>query len=102
MREHVHHLDSHQRGESNRRAHVIGEGQKRGAERDDASMCGQAVQDRPHRMFANPKLQIAAGITPAAAGRPLQITNRHGGVLKVACIVQFRIRGWIQVGRAAD
>src|SRR6185295_13794854 len=53
-------------------------------------------------MSANPELQIAAGITPAAAGRTLQITDRCGGVFKVACITRFRVRGWIQVGRSAD
>ena len=65
--EHVHHVHAHQRGETDRRAHVVGENQEGGAVRDEAAMRGQSVDDGAHRMFAHAEVQVAAGVTPAAA-----------------------------------
>ncbi len=89
VRENIDHLHPHQRGEPDRRAHVVREGQKRRAERDGAAVRGQAVQDRAHPVFPNPKLQVAARVAPAAACGTLQVADGHFRVLKVARIFQF-------------
>ena len=44
------------------------------------------------------KVQIAPRVAPAAAGRPLQITDRHCCVLKIARIFQLGVCRRIQIG----
>ncbi len=83
MREHVDHVQPHQRGEADRRPHVIGENQECRAERYRSAMRGETIQDRPHRVLAHAKVQVAAGKAPAAALRPLAITGARAGRLEV-------------------
>ena len=71
--EDVDHVQSHQRGETDRRAHVIGEDQERRAERNGAAVRGEAVHDRAHAVLAHAEVQIAAGVAPAAAVGALRV-----------------------------
>ena len=77
--EDVDHVQSHQRGEADRRPHVIGEDQERRAERNGAAMRGQAIQDRAHRVLAHAEVQIAAGVAPAAALGALRVAGARAG-----------------------
>ncbi len=66
MREHVQRVQLLQRGQADRRAHVVGEDQERGPVRDEAAVRGQAVDDRAHRVLAHAEVQVAAGPAGAA------------------------------------
>ena len=68
VREHVHHVQSHQRGKTDRRAHVVREDQERGAVGDEAPVRRQPVDDGAHGVFADPEMQVPATVAPATAG----------------------------------
>ena len=69
--EHVHDVQPHQRGQPDRRTHVVGENQERRAVRNDSAVRRHAVDDRAHRVLAHAEVQVAAAVTPTAAGRAL-------------------------------
>ena len=98
----VDHVQLHHRGEADRRPHVVGENQKCRAERHDAGMRRQTVQDRPHAVLAHAEIEIAAGVTPDALHSALLVGYGHSGGLEIS---QPRKRGmgrWIQIRRTAD
>jgi hypothetical protein len=82
MGEHVHDVQSHQRGQADRRAHVVGEDEEGRAVGHDSAVRGQAVDDRAHRMLAHAEMQIAAGMAPAAAVGTLRVLGAGTGGLK--------------------
>ena len=53
-------VDVHQRGESDRRPHVVGELQERAAERAGRSVQHDPGEDRAHRVLAHPEVQHPA------------------------------------------
>ena len=85
VREDVKHRQAHEGGQADRRPHVIGEDEERGAERAQPGE-GHAVDDRAHGMLADAEVQIAAAV---AAG------------LEIAAAVNKRERRGGQVGRPA-
>jgi hypothetical protein len=63
MGEDVNHLEVSEGREADRRPHVIGEDEKRPAERDEAAVVGEAVQHRTHGVLAHAEVKIATGVT---------------------------------------
>src|SRR5262249_8073999 len=53
------------------RSHVIGEDQERRAERDEATVIDEAIDDRAHGMLADAKMDVAPRVPPTAADGPL-------------------------------
>ena len=99
--EHMHHVQSHQCGQPDRRAHVIGEDKKRRAVCNEASVRGQAIDDRAHRVFAHTEMQIASAMAPAAAIRSLGIFVRIRRRIEIAEVFQRGFGRGIQIRRAA-
>ena len=102
VREHVDHMQSHQRGEAHRRPHVIRKDQERRAERHDSTVRCQAIHDRSHGMLAHAEVQVAAGVAPAAAVGALSIAGAHAGRLEVPQSLQRGVGRWIEIRRTAD
>ena len=99
--ENIDHMQPHQRRETHRRPHVIGENQKCCAEGQNAAMRRQAIQDRPHGMLAYTKIEIAAGVAPDALCRALLIAPLHSAWLKISQSRKCGKGRWIQIRRAA-
>ena len=59
----------HERGEPDRRSHVVGEDEEGSAERPQPAVHRQAVQDRPHRVLAHAEVQVASAGSPRENGR---------------------------------
>ena len=74
--ENVHQVQLHQRGETDCRTHVVGEDQEGGAVRQEAAVRRQPVDDGAHGVFAHAEVQIAPGLAPPGAVRPLSILCR--------------------------
>src|SRR5262249_18767037 len=85
-----------------RRPHVIGEYEKRRAERDESTVICQAIHGGPHRMLAHAEVDIAPCITPAAAGGALRALARTRRRFEVAVLLEPREGRWIEISRAAD
>ena len=83
----VDHALLHERGEPDRRPHVVREDQERAAERDDAAVQRHAVHDRRHAVLANAEMHVARGVVVRREVLP-RLDRR---------VVRRR-----QVGRAAD
>ena len=98
----IDHVQPHQSSQTDRGAHVIGEDQEGGSEGHDASMSSHAVQDRPHAVFPHAKMEVVAGILPAASRSPLGVVDRLQGTFEVTSPGQGGVRGGIQVRRTAD
>ncbi len=102
VREHVQRVQLLQRGQADRRAHVVGEDQEGRAVRDEAAVRGQAVDDRAHRVLAHAEVQVAAGPARAAGVGALDLLRVGGGHrVEVAQADEVGERGRVEVGRAA-
>src|SRR6266481_7003643 len=83
VREYVDHGNLHQSAEPDRAAAVVAENQK---PRPEGSQLRQreAVENRPHRVFTDPKMEIAAGSTVGLKiARARECQSRLGGRSKV-------------------
>ena len=60
-----------------------------------------AVDDRAHGVLAHAEVQVAAGVTPAAAGRALLVVSRRGRWIEVAEALERRVGRRIEVRRTA-
>ncbi len=89
-------------GEPDGRAHVVGEDEEGGAERNDATVGGEAVDDGPHAVLADAEVDVAAGIVPVAAGEALFVRGERGRVPEIAATLEHGVGGWVEVGRTAD
>src|SRR5215469_10219506 len=58
--EYEHHLQFHQRRQSNRRSRIVGEAHETRAIRNEAAVQRDTVEDRAHAMLSNSEVQIAA------------------------------------------
>ncbi len=67
MRKDVDHVQPHQGGQADGRAHVIREDQESSSKRKRAPMRCHPVQDRPHGVFADTEMKIVPGVLPAAS-----------------------------------
>jgi hypothetical protein len=85
VREDVDHVLTHDRRESNRGPHVVGEDEKRRAKREQAPVQRHAVEHRAHAVLANAEMHVATGV----AAR-----------LEIAAVFEIRQRGRIQICRA--
>jgi hypothetical protein len=99
--EHMDGVQAHQCGQPHRRAHVVGEDQEGGGERNEPAVCGHAVGDRPHRVLAHAEMQVATGATPAAAIRTLLVFAGRRHRIEVAQVIQRGLGRGIEVGRTA-
>ena len=91
----------HERREADRRAHVVGERQEGGREGDQAAVERDAGRDRGHGVLADAEVEVAAGVAPVAADRPLAVVGLAAG-LEVARALERRVGRGVEVGRAAD
>ena len=101
MGEHVDDPLLHHGRQPHGRAHVIGEDQEGRSVWDDAAVYGHAVQNRAHPVLANAEVQVATGVTPAAAARTLRVARGSIGRFEIARAFQRRVRRGIQIRRTA-
>ena len=87
VREDVDHRQVGQRSEADRRPHVIRKNEERRADRPDAAVQGESVQDRAHPMLAHAEMDIARAPAP----------GRH-----VAPVLEGEVRRGREVRRPAD
>ena len=71
---HVDHADAHQRGQTDRRAAVVGEDQEGAAVGDDAAVQRHAVHRRGHAVLAHAVMDVAAGVVVGASTAPVSLT----------------------------
>ena len=101
MRENKNRAHTHQRGQSHRRAHVIGKGQECCRIRNDAAVQGHAYGNRAHRVFAHAEMNITSLIAPGAADHSLQTFCRKSRALKITETFEPGKSRRIQVSRTA-
>ena len=90
---HMHHMHAHQRGQADRRAHIVGEDQEGRAVRHEAAMHGEPVGDRAHCVFAHAEVQVATGIAPAGAVGTLRVLPRRCWWIEITQPFQVGVRG---------
>ncbi len=96
----MHDVQAHQRGEADRRAHVVGKDEEGGAVRNGSAMRGHAVRDRAHRVLAHAEMQVPPRVAPAAAGGSLHVEPVPRGRFEIAQALQRRVGGRIEIGRS--
>ena len=89
-----------ERGQTQRRPHVVTEYEKGRAECAQATVIDDAVGDRAHGVLANAIKHVAAGIAPRCPNRTLAVRRQVGRALEIAGALERRVGGWIQVGAA--
>ena len=104
VREYMDDVQTGERGEADRRSHVIRKRQEGGAVGNKASVCGKTVDDAAHSVFAHAEMQVAAGV----AARVVRVTTvirglcRRSRGIKIAELLQVGVRRWVEVGRATE
>jgi hypothetical protein len=94
-------VQSRQRRQTNRRPHVIREGQEGRSIRQDGAVRGQSVRNGAHGMLSNSEVDVPTGVVASAAGLALENVSVFRGTGEVAGVFELGMRGRIQIRRAA-
>ena len=102
VRKHEERFQLHERGQPQRRLHVIREDEERGAEGKNAAMRRHAVHSRAHRVFADAEGNVASAVAPYTADRALRAGPAQFRRLEIAQSFERGVGGRVQIGRTAD